>query len=648
MCGIVGFWSHKALTRTEIEVITTMTDKLVHRGPDAGDTWTDPDRGIALGHRRLSIIDLSVEGAQPMHSRDGRWTVVFNGEIYNHQHLRDALPEHPFRGHSDTESLVEHIAQFGIEDTLNKTNGMFAFAAWDHKTRQLWLARDRIGIKPLFYGEWNGKWIFASELKAFTALPDFCPTLNRDAVTSMLRFNYIPCPKTIYQGIHKLPPGHFICFKDDDSAAQPQPWWTVKDAALRGSQNPLTVSEPQLLDDLQELLLDAVKIRMAADVPLGAFLSGGLDSSTVVALMQAQSSRPIRTFSIGFHEADFNEATHAKAIANHLGTDHTEFYVTAEEARDVIPLIPHTWDEPFSDSSQIPTYLVSKLAKGHVTVSLSGDGGDELFGGYNRYVWANRIWSTLSKAPHIPRRAANRLVPHIPHALFKALDKTLAMTPGLPNIPQFEDKVIKAAALLGAKTPDDVYLSVLSHWKHPDSVVLGGQDDTDKYINLVSPDELPNFIERMMLVDADSYMVDDILTKVDRASMAVSLEARVPLLDHRLFEYAWSIPLSSRIKTGFTKWPLRQILSRYVPLELFERPKMGFGVPIGQWLRGPLKDWGEHLLDEHTLNAQGVFNPTPIRTAWEQLQRGEPKHYLLWDVLMFQAWLAENESNIRL
>jgi len=649
MCGIVGFWTKKPFQNKDQSCIEAMTNRLHHRGPDAGDVWQDPSRGVALGHRRLSIIDLSVEGAQPMHSRDGRWSIVFNGEIYNHEVLRNALKGHVFRGHSDTESLIEHIAVFGVLDTLHAMNGMFAFAAWDHKEQKMWLARDRIGIKPLYYGQWADRWIFGSELKSFQDVPGFRPKLNRAAVTSMLRFNYIPAPETIYTGIHKLPPGHLICLARDTEAPMPEAWWTPREAALRAKSSMFEGTDGELVDQLESLLTDAVGIRMAADVPLGAFLSGGLDSSTVVALMQAQSSRPVQTFSIGFHEAGFNEATHAKEIAAHLKTQHTELYVTPEQARDVIPLIPKYWDEPFSDSSQIPTFLVCQLARQKVTVALSGDGGDELFGGYNRYTRAPKIWQLLSKAPQWTRKMAAASVMRTPRLAFRGLDAALRLAPGVPQLPLFEDKAYKAAPVLAASSADEVYLGLLSHWKHPDTIVKGGIDRYAQYVQKERNSEFPSFLERMMLLDAETYMVDDILTKVDRASMAVSLEARVPLLDHRVFEFAWSIPLEQRVRADRTKWPIYEVLSRHVPTPLFDRPKMGFGVPIGEWLRGPLKDWGEHLLDERRLREEGVFDAAPIRKMWETHCRGDANmRYGLWDILMFQSWLDEHKKTVEL
>lgn len=649
MCGIVGFWTKKPFQNQDQSCIEAMTNRLHHRGPDAGDVWQDPSRGVALGHRRLSIIDLSVEGAQPMHSRDGRWSIVFNGEIYNHEVLRNALSGHVFRGHSDTESLVEHIAVFGVLDTLQAMNGMFAFAAWDHKEQKMWLARDRIGIKPLYYGRWSDRWIFGSELKSFQDVPGFRPDLNRDAVTSMLRFNYIPAPQTIYRGMYKLPPGHLICLERGTEEVIPQAWWTPYQAAVRAKASMFEGSDVELVDQLEALLTDAVGIRMAADVPLGAFLSGGLDSSTVVALMQAQSTRPVQTFSIGFREAGFNEATHAKEIAAHLNTEHTELYVTPEQARDVIPLIPKYWDEPFSDSSQIPTFLVCQLARENVTVALSGDGGDELFGGYNRYSRAPKMWQLLSKAPQWTRRIAATSVMRTPRMAFRGLDAALRWTPGVPKLPLFEDKAYKAAPLLAASSADDVYLGLLSHWKHPDTIVKGGVDQFGQYVQTNRASEFPNFLERMMLLDAETYMVDDILTKVDRASMAVSLEARVPLLDHRVFEFAWSIPIEQRVRSQRTKWPIFDVLSRHVPTALFDRPKMGFGVPIGAWLRGPLRDWAEHLLDERRLREEGVFDAAPIRKIWDTHCRGDANmRYALWDILMFQSWLDEHKTTVGL
>ena len=642
MCGIVGYWEKDGVDK---QVLTRMATSMVHRGPDDAGYWVNNEGDLAFAHRRLSIIDLSSAGHQPMVSPCGRFILTYNGEIYNHQELRVELESEgghfDWAGHSDTETLLAAIRHWGVESALGRLNGMFAFALWDTSERTLFLARDRMGEKPLYYGVNNGVFYFGSELKSFSPHPGWKCEIDRDALALYMRHNYIPSPSSIYQNILKLPPAHFVVISNfGKSISNPICYWDLKQI-IENKPTKESKTADEWVEELDCLLLDSVKRRMMSDVPLGAFLSGGLDSSMVVAAMQAQSERPVQTFSIGFHEDKYNEAHYAKAVANHLGTDHTELYVTPQEALDVIPNLPEMWDEPFSDSSQIPTFLVSKLAKRHVTVSLSGDGGDELFCGYDRYFLGFRIWNKL------------RL---FPPSLRKVLSKTLSMAPGhqleymqgiLPKglqVSNLADRIPKLAEVLNHRDCQSFYRQLVSHWKKPDQLVLGSIEPRTLFN---SPNKMPtnaNFYEMAMYLDTKTYLPDDILTKVDRASMAVSLEARVPLLDHRLVEFAWGVPSKYKYRNGEGKWLLKQVLYRHIPRELMERPKMGFGVPIDQWLRGPLKDWGEELLSEKRLREDGFFNPKPIRKMWEEHISGKRRwHYYLWDVLMFQAWL-ENQG----
>ncbi|WP_341530182.1 asparagine synthase (glutamine-hydrolyzing) [Nostoc sp. UHCC 0302] len=506
------------------------------------------------------------------------------------------------------------------------------------------LGRDRIGEKPLYYG-WCGKTlIFASELKAFKVHPDFQPEINRDALASFLRFSYIPAPYSIYQGIHKLPPATLLSWNGKTIYPQPIAYWSAKITVESGVAYPFTGSENEAILNLEALLKDAVKMRMIADVPLGAFLSGGIDSSTVVALMQAQSSQPVKTFTIGFYEHAYNEAQYAKAVAQHLGTDHTELYVIPEDAQAVIPKLASLYDEPFSDCSQIPTFLVSQLARNHVTVSLSGDAGDELFAGYNRYFWGRSIWQKIGWIPravrHSTAKALTSVSPQSWNQYFAAID---AMLPVKFKIASSGNQLHKLASILAVPNPDIMYADLVSHWQEPEKVVIGSSELRTVLSDRNLCASLPDFTERMMYLDLMSYLPDDILVKVDRASMGVSLESRIPFLDHRVVEFAWQIPLSMKIRGNQGKWLLRQVLYKYVPKELIERPKKGFGIPIDSWLRGPLREWAEDLLDESRLQREGFFNPQPIRQKWDEHQSGNRNwQYYLWDVLMFQAWLAEN------
>ncbi len=619
-----------------------MSDCIRHRGPDDEGLWCDAAQGLAFGFRRLAILDLSQTGRQPMHSAGGRYVIIYNGEIYNHELLRQELLRlgHSFRGSSDTEVMLAAILQWGLEAAVKRFNGMFAFALWDNSERTLHLVRDRLGIKPLYYGWMGDTFLFGSELKSLRAHRAFKGEIDRNALALYLRYNYIPAPFSVYTGIHKLSPGAIITIRSTDApyAMTPAVYWSAREAVEAGVANPFQGDEQEAVDALEALLRQSIALRMIADVPLGAFLSGGVDSSTVVALMQAQSSRPIKTFTIGFDEAGFDEAPHAKAVARHLKTDHTELYVSPEETRNVIPLLPSLFDEPFSDPSQIPTYLVSRLARQSVTVSLSGDGGDELFGGYNRYFIAPRIWNWIGWLPLAARKAMSRGITAIPASTW---GDWLARTTSFPNP---ADKADKLADLIRAPEFSSIYRGLISRWDRPADIALNSVEPVTPATDSSSRARVGNFAEQMMYLDLVSYLPDDVLCKVDRASMGVSLEGRVPFLDdHEVVEFAWRLPLKMKIRNGSGKWILRQVLYRHVPRKMFERPKMGFGVPLDAWLRGPLREWCETLLDENHLRQQGYLCPEPIRQKWSEHVSGARNwQYLLWDVLMFEAWLAES------
>ena len=642
MCGLTGLWLRDGASSEYLSVCAgRMADALVHRGPDDAGVSVDAGAGLALGFRRLSILDLSPAGHQPMLSTDGRYALVFNGEIYNYRELRHELEQigARFRGGSDTEVILEAVAAWGAVATAKKLWGMFALAVWDRQLRELVIARDRLGKKPLYYAFTSKGLFFASELKALVACPEFTPGVDRGALSSFTRFGYVPAPQSIYHGVQKLLPGSYLRLREGQSP-EVEAYWRAEAVAEDGVRRRRCPSDAEAVGELEALLSDAVTRRMIADVPLGALLSGGVDSSAVVALMQANSGQKIRTFTIGFTEAAYNEAHAARAVARHLGTDHTDLFVTPEQALALIPKLPQVYDEPFADSSQIPTLLVCELARRHVVVTLSGDGGDEVFAGYTRYAWANRIWKALSLLPASLRPGTSRAITAVNvgtwDRLYSHLEPVLPRTwrQTLPG-----DKLHKAAGLLAATSPDRLYHRVVSVYHRPEELVIGGIEATPAMLDPSFSRAVPDFTERMMLLDQLTYLPDDILVKVDRASMAVGLEARSPLLDHRILEWAWGLPFALKQRNGESKWVLRQLLKRYVPESLTDRPKMGFAMPLDVWLRGPLRDWAEALLDERRLRSEGFFNAAPIRAMWHEHLAGRGHHQNpLWAVLTFQSW----------
>ncbi|MEX3011473.1 asparagine synthase (glutamine-hydrolyzing) [Hoeflea sp. TYP-13] len=663
MCGLAGFLDFEG-TDTAVcrRVGLAMADSLAHRGPDAEGVWVED--GICLAHRRLAILDLSEAGQQPMTSACGRYVIVFNGEIYNHQQLRNELdaerPGYNWRGHSDTETLLACIAHWGLEPALKRSIGMFALALWDRRYRSLSLARDRFGEKPLYYGWIRGAFVFGSELKAIKAHPGFEMQICRAALARLLQYTYVPAPFSIWRGIYKLEPGCTLILNGSVSASPPgaplrpgmrfgnmavDRYWSVAQAAAVGARG-MILDEAEGLRRLESALMLSVRRQMLSDVPLGAFLSGGVDSSTVVAMMQQQASAPVQTFTVGYEDAGYNEAPHARAVARHLGTNHTEVVVTDFDAKAVIPDLPQLYDEPFADSSQIPTHLICRAARSSVTVALSGDAGDEIFGGYNRYFWGPRVWNRLAWLPFPVRKILGAGFTSIPIGCWDRLGKDFAgLLPGQGGIAHLGDKAHKLAARLSRiQNIDDLYRSLITEWSDPATLVCGFEDcSSDQEGPLDDP--LPGCVSdssqaRMMLRDTVTYLPDDILCKVDRAAMGVGLETRVPLLDHNLAELAWRLPMSMKIRGNEGKWALRQILYRHVPRELIERPKAGFALPVGKWLRGPLRDWAETLLDPSRMKAEGHLNPEPVQRIWNEHLSGRREWTpRLWSVLMFQAWL---------
>jgi asparagine synthase (glutamine-hydrolysing) len=647
MCGIAGFWFRQPPGEGAARRIgNAMAERIAHRGPDGSGLWTSNDGTVTLAHRRLAIVDLSAAGHQPMRSHSGRFELVFNGEIYNHSLLRKQLPPMPWRGHSDTETLLAGFERWGIEETLRKSVGMFAIALWDRERRQLTLARDRMGEKPLYFGRAGGDLLFASELKALHAVPGFDPSIDPDAVSLLLRCGYIPAPYSIYREVRKLPPGSWVQLDAPGREAVPQAYWSLREAVQHGQRNPLECSDTEAVDDVERCLGEAISLQRVADVPLGAFLSGGVDSSAVVALMQKQSAAKVRTFSIGFDDPSLNEAEHAKAVASHLGTEHTELYVSGRQALDLVPRLPELYCEPFADSSQVPTVLVSQIARRHVTVALSGDAGDELYGGYTRYDTVAQAWSDMARVPR-PLRLAVALAAGAFGAAFgtAAAGQVAAQAAGgrRDGAALLGERALRLREQMRLDTLEDFYRFHVSMIPFPERYALQPRDPAwalnsrSDWPQQLAPDE------RLMFLDQISYLPDDILVKVDRAAMSASLETRVPMLDHRVVEQAWRLPLRFKRRGGINKWVLRQVLYRHVPAALIERPKQGFAVPLGDWLRGPLRAWAEELLDPARMQRQGLLDAASVQRLWRDHIGGRwDRKYPLWNVLMLQAWLAKH------
>jgi asparagine synthase (glutamine-hydrolysing) len=643
MCGIAGFIDGSAVRSSDMDKLAgAMTGSLQHRGPDDAGVWADSEAGLAFGHRRLSIVDLSAAGHQPMVSHDGRYVITFNGEVYGYAALRAELQARgvSFIGHSDTEVLVESIAAYGVEATVPRLIGMFAFAVWDRKERTLKLVRDRLGIKPLFWAKFGSLFLFGSELKALRAHPGWTPRIDRGAVAQFLRHSYIPAPRTIYEHVHKLEPGSILTlpWHGEPSIGA---YWNARDVALKGVANRIEASDDELADELETLAIDAIRLRMIADVPLGALLSGGVDSSIVVALMKAANAGPVKTFTVGFDLPGYDESSHAEKIAKHLGTEHHTLTVSPKQALDVIPRLPDWYDEPFADSSQIPTYLISAMARQHVTVALSGDGGDELFAGYSRYQAAERYANGLGGWPRPLRQTFGAAITALSPQHW---DRLAPYLPSRLRVPQLGDKLYKFANVMRAQGADDSYRSIITHWE-PAELMPNTVEPNALWSAKSVNDDFPDLVERMQFLDLVGYLPDDILTKLDRASMAIALEARVPLLDHRLVEFAWALPRRAKLRQGTSKWLLRQVLNRYVPAALIDRPKMGFAIPLAEWLRGPLRDWAETLLDERRLRETGLVNTGRVRALWTEHIDGRRNHqHLLWDILMLEAWRERWEA----
>ncbi len=646
MCGIAGVWSKSSRnSSTDLrDMVRKMSNTLQHRGPDGEGVWLDEENGVALGHRRLAIVDLSDNGSQPMISSCGRFVITYNGEVYNSLALSRILEKDgiQLKGHSDTEVLLESCAKWGIEQTLARAVGMFAFALWDRAAKNLYLVRDRMGEKPLYYGWVGDMFVFTSELKTLKKIPEFTGEVDRGAMKLLQRFSYIPSPHCIYKGIKKLPPASMATVRHETKSIGLRSYWDITKQAEISTSKLVNGSEEEVLEVLHSKLSLSVAGQMMADVPLGAFLSGGVDSSLITALMQERSTKPVQTFTIGFHEENFNEAIYAKQVAQILGTEHTEVYLQSSDALAVIPELPQLFDEPFADSSQIPTYLLSKVAKQTVSVCLSGDGGDELFGGYNRYLWGDRMWRVTNNVPKNIRQILAKLITQVPPRRWDQIYGMIELfIPKRARMANPGDKAHKFAGLIVGEGLGDRFLDMVSYWKNVDELAYGGSELATCFSNLSSSSALTGFAQQMMLLDQKSYLPDDLMVKVDRVSMGVSLETRAPFLDHRLIEYAWQLPQEMKIRNGHGKWLLKKLLGRYIPKELVERPKMGFQPPIGQWLRGPLREWSESLLDESRLNQEGYINSSVIQRYWKEHLSGDHNWAgQLWTVLMFQAWLA--------
>jgi asparagine synthase (glutamine-hydrolysing) len=638
MCGIAGIFSQKKQRNILSEIATKMALAVSYRGPDDSGVWVDNNENIALSHRRLSIIDISNNGHQPMKSGCERYVLVFNGEIYNYIQLRKELEEVSFqrwKGNSDTEVLIQCISEWGLKATLKKCRGMFALGLWDHKEKKLCLARDRFGEKPLYYGDIGKDFVFGSELKALQAHPDFNNSLNREALANFLRFSYVPSPSSIFNGIFKLPPANILSIDFPSGTKRLSSYWSLEEPSYLATQ----VEEAGILNELHEKLSKSVSEQMIADVQVGAFLSGGIDSSLIVALMQKNSMNTVKTFSIGFSDKEYDESHYAQKVSKILGTDHYELILSPDELLKVVPRIKTIYDEPFADSSQVPTFLVSKLAVNEVSVCLSGDGGDEVFGGYNRYRWTNDVWSRMITLPLWLRKLISKII-FIPSEyrwkqIYSLVEFLLPLKYKM-RLPG--EKIHKVAVSLAALDVEDLYLCLTSLWKEADNIVLGAKNDVAKYPHI----NARSLAEKMMFLDLGIYLPGDILTKVDRAAMSVSLETRVPFLNHNLVEFAWNMPLHMKIKNGESKWALRQLLLRYLPIELINRPKMGFGVPIDSWLRGPLKSWAKELIDEELIRNDGYFKYEKVLMIWNEHQSGKfNHHHKLWNILMFQSWLHD-------
>lgn len=640
MCGIAGVLDRRLVGRLpELERrAKAMGDALAHRGPDSDGIHIEAANGLAFAHRRLAIVDLTPSGAQPMISADGRFVICYNGEVYNAEDLRKEpdLAGVAWRGHSDTEVILELTARRGFEAVLPQLNGMFAIAMWDRKMRVLHLARDRLGIKPLFYRADPNALAFGSELKALFACDDERFAVDPASVASFLRYSYVPAPHSIFRGVSKLMPGQIASIEFSGSglsAPRLATYWDLTRVAHAGIDAPLELTDGEAVQRLSALLQDAVARQMMGDVPLGAFLSGGVDSSTVVALMVAAKQGPVRTFSIGFDERGFDESEHAAAVARHLGTAHTELTARAQDALDLVPQLSQFYDEPFADSSQIPTQLVSKLTRAHVTVALSGDGGDELFGGYNRYRLAEMLAARLSAVPAMVRKAASATIGAVPVPFMNAVGDAL---PQAWRVPQAGDKARKLADVLPLDEAG-IYRHLVSQNPRPERLMPGVVEHAGLAWDGPEVAPLPTLLDKMQYLDTVTYLPDDILQKVDRASMSVALEARPPLLDHRVVEFAWRLPRRFKIRNGETKWILRRVLDQFVPRGLIERPKMGFGVPLGDWLRGPLRDWAEDLLDPRHLSGH-LLDPMAVQALWREHLTHRNRAYGLWNILMFEAW----------